>query len=173
MYRTKVAVELECKILFITERSNLGIIMRKNNLKLLSLICLVLTVVYVNGVFAEQVYKSEDAEGNVTYSSVPPNNATEVQEVSVPTSPPSDGNSDSVEDIERKANELQRENAERQKEIEQNKDSNTTNTEVVVDEKPVYQPRPIIQNRPINNPPVVAPPVVAPAPRREVTRGAR
>ncbi|MEJ2181786.1 MAG: hypothetical protein P8Y28_15520 [Gammaproteobacteria bacterium] len=139
--------------------------MYKNYLKSPALMLLALIVVYAKGVAAEQVYKSEDAEGNVTYSSVPPENAAEVQEVSVPRSSPSSGGSDSVEDIERKANQLQRENAERQNEIRQNKDSNTTNTEVVVDEEPVSQPRPIIQNRPINKPPAVSPPVVAPAPR--------
>ncbi|WP_455202156.1 DUF4124 domain-containing protein [Kaarinaea lacus] len=119
------------------------------------LLVLLSIAVYSQGSAGAPVYKSKDAEGNVTYSSEPPEDATKVKEVAVPTSPSSGG--DSVDDIQKKADALEEENLAREKEIKENKESKQTSTEVVVEDQPVYQHRPVIQNRPIAKPPTATP----------------
>lgn len=145
--------------------------MMKINLKLPIFLLLSLALVYSQGIFGAPVYKSKDAEGNTTYSSEPPEDATKVKEVAVPSSPSSSG--DSVEDIQKKADALEKENLAREKENKKNKESSQTKTEIVVEEQPVYQDRPVIQNRPINQPPAAAPPVARPLPQGGAATGAR
>ena len=145
--------------------------MVKNYFNLPVLLLLTVTVVHSQGILGAPVYKSKDAEGNVTYSSEPPQDATQVKEVAVPNSPPTKG--DSVDDTKKKADALERENTARANENKQKIESSQPKTESVVEEQPVYQDRPIIQNRPINKPPVAAPPVAKPLPQGGAAKGAR
>jgi len=146
--------------------------MIKNYLNTPLLLLLILTLVYSQGILGAPVYKSKDAEGNVTYSSEPPEDATKVKEMAVPNNPTSSG--DSVEDIEKKADALEKENIARENENKKNKESSNTKTEIVVEDQPVYQHRPVTQNRPINKPPAAAPPPVAtPLPQGGASKGAR
>jgi len=117
---------------------------------------------------AAPVYKSTDADGNVTYSSVPPPASEQVQEVAVPKSASDSAASvgESVEDIKKKANALERENVAREKEI-QNQKQQQEPAEVSPAEPPVQRQRPIIQNRPISQPSGgggANPPAVKPGP---------
>ena len=82
--------------------------MVKNYFNLPVLLLLTVAVVHSQGILGAPVYKSKDAEGNVTYSSEPPQDANQVKEVAVPNSPPTSG--DSVDDIKKKADALEREN---------------------------------------------------------------
>ena len=128
---------------------------------------LLLLILHASWVASAPVYKSKDAEGNVTYSSEPPPEAEQVQEVAVPKSPPSgaESNESSIDEIKQKADALGRENAAREKEIQNQKQQQETK-QVVSEEPPVQTHRPVIQNRPINKPPAgVTPPVVKPQPK--------
>ena len=145
--------------------------MLKKQLKLSVLFLLTLVLFYSQGALGAPVYKSKDAEGNVTYSSEPPEDATKVKEMAVSNNPTSSG--DSVEDIKKKADALEKENIARENEIKKNKESNQTKKEIVVEDQPVYVDRPIIQNRPINKPPAAAPPVVTPLPQGGAASGSR
>ena len=145
--------------------------MLKIHLKLPFLVLLSVAV-YSQGSIGAPVYKSKDAEGNITYSSEPPEDATKVKEVAVPSSSSTGG--DSVEDIQKKADALEKENLAREKENKKNKERSQTKTEIVVEDEPVYQHRPVIQNRPVNRPPVAAPPPVAtPLPQGGAAKGAK
>jgi len=129
---------------------------------------LFLGVFLISWVQAAPVYKSTDADGNVTYSSVPPPASEQVQEVAVPKSASDSAASvgESVEDIKKKANALERENVAREKEI-QNQKQQQEPAEVSPAEPPVQRQRPIIQNRPISQPSGgggANPPAVKPGP---------
>jgi len=145
--------------------------MVKNYLNSSTLLLFTLLVIYSHGIVGAPVYKSKDSEGNVTYSSEPPQDATQVKEVAVPTSPPTSG--ESVDDIKKKADALEKENTARATENKKKKESSQPKTEIVVEDQPVYQNRPIIQNRPINKPPAAVPPVARPLPQGGSAAGAR
>jgi hypothetical protein len=49
--------------------------------------CMLVMVMLAGTAFAEQIYRSVDADGNVTFSSQPPTEAVTVDEVSVPAGP--------------------------------------------------------------------------------------
>ncbi|WP_455222584.1 DUF4124 domain-containing protein [Kaarinaea lacus] len=132
-------------------------------------ILFVLVILNMPWLSAAPVYKSTDSQGNVTYSSEPPPEAEKVQEVAVPKDSPANSatGGDSIGEIKKKADELERENMVREKEIQKNKQQQETK-KVIVEEPPVQRQRPIIQNRPLPNPPGggggTAPPVVTPLP---------
>ncbi|WP_455206749.1 DUF4124 domain-containing protein [Kaarinaea lacus] len=132
------------------------------------LLILALFIFYIPWICAAPVYKSKDAEGNITYSSEPPPQAQQVEEVAVPKNPPSSAESagSSVDEIRQKANALEQENAAREKEIQKQKQQQKP-TGIVTEEPPVQTKRPIIQNRPIGKPPGSGtPPVAKPLPNR-------
>jgi len=118
-----------------------------------ALVCVLIGVALISWAHAAPVYKSTDADGNVTYSSVPPSASEKVQEVAVPKSSSDSAASagESVEDIKKKANALERENAAREKEI-QNKKQTQEPEQVSPDEPPIQRQRPIVQNRPNSQP---------------------
>lgn len=130
---------------------------------------LLLLIINISWVIAAPVYKSTDAEGNVTYSSEPPPEAEKVQEVAVPKSPPSDAGSDesSIDEIKQKADALGRENAVREKEIQQQKvkqQQQQKPVKIVVEEPPVYTHRPVIENKPKPKPPISGGGMASPKP---------
>ena len=142
--------------------------MLKKNFTCYVLLLLMLFIFYIPWISAAPVYKSKDAEGNITYSSEPPPQAQQVEEVAVPKSPPgsADSSGSSVDEIKQKANALEQENAVREKEIQKLKQQQKPK-EIVTEDPPVQTKRPIIQNRPIAKPPGSGtPPVAKPLPNR-------
>lgn len=142
--------------------------MIKQNVDKRYVLVLFVMLITFQGLNAAPVYKSKDSDGNVTYSSEPPEEATQVKEVAVPKSSSGTGASDNtVDEIKKKADALASENRAREKEIKKNKQSISSETKPVKEEAPVQKQRPIIQNRPNVNPPAGgSPPVAMPLPSR-------
>jgi Sec-independent protein translocase protein TatA len=149
LFRTSEALFLLCNRITIMQK----LFMQKSFKIFHALVFVLIGVFLTSQVQAAPVFKSTDDDGNVTYSSVPPPASEKVQEVVVPKSATDSAASagESVEDIKKKANELERENAARDKEI-QNKKQKQEPADVSPEEPPVQRQRPIIQNRPISKP---------------------
>ena len=115
----------------------------------------VILLVFTAANYAAPVFKSTDEQGNVTYSSTPSNKAQQVEEIAVPKSSSggsSENPDESVEQIKNKANELERERLEREKQIRatNEKEHIKQAEEQPRQEKEIHtNPRPIIQNRPL------------------------
>jgi hypothetical protein len=124
-----------------------------------------LVVIYLPWTAAAPVYKSTDAEGNVTYSSEPPPESKQVQEVAVPKDSPAsaDEGGDSVDAIRQKADALQQENTAREKEIQKKKQEQETKPAVKT-EPPVQHYQPIANDRPKPKPPAGGGGVIKPKP---------
>jgi hypothetical protein len=64
-------------------------------------VCTCLLVLLTGTVTAGQIYRSVDAEGNVTFSSEPPENATSVEEVDIPPGPSAEEQHEARERMQR------------------------------------------------------------------------
>ena len=70
---------------------------------------------------ATRIYKSIDADGNVTYSSTPPDDATQIQRIDLPPAPvaePDTGGNSIIEKIKAAAHELENDRKQREQERE-------------------------------------------------------
>jgi hypothetical protein len=124
-------------------------------------------------VLAQPVYKSVDKEGNVTYSSMPPEDAKQIEDTGI-VSQPSDPNTSldgEIERVKRAADQLEQDRKARESTRSKQKTKAVTQEkEKAPPEKPVIQRhRPIIQ-QPIPStgskptPPPTKPAPVVPAP---------
>ncbi|WP_455203765.1 DUF4124 domain-containing protein, partial [Kaarinaea lacus] len=79
----------------------------------------------INNVLAQTVYKSVDKEGNITYSSTPPEDAKQVEDTGIVSSPTPSGSGDTagddVERIKKAADELEQDRKAREKQREKEK----------------------------------------------------
>lgn len=117
--------------------------------------------------WAQPVYKSVDKEGNVTYSSTPPEDAQHVEETGV-VSQPSDPNADTSGDIERvkqTAEQLESDRKARESDrAEQKAAAEAQEKSIPPSEQPVvHRQRPIVQQ------PITPPGGTKPSPLPEVT----
>jgi hypothetical protein len=121
-------------------------------------------------IWAQPVYKSVDKEGNITYSSTPPEDAQHVEDTGIVSSPsdPNAGADDDIERVKRAADELERDRKARESKRAVKKEAAAAQKkQKAPEQKPVIQRhRPIIQ-QPIppasgkpTPPPTVIPPVV-------------
>ena len=83
------------------------------------LLCIPLCILAVEQAYANRIYKSVDAEGNVTYSSVPPKDARRVERMHLPDDP-SDAaaTSSTYDDIRAAAEELEKDRKQREEQRE-------------------------------------------------------
>jgi hypothetical protein len=139
------------------------------------------TATLVSGIFifllstvlAQPVYKSVDKDGNVTYSSTPPEEAHHVEDTGIVSRPtPEAGAENDVERIKRTADELEqdrkaRENKRKQQkasaEAEKKAKQPVQKTEIKRHRPIIQQPMPPTGSKP-DRPPPVPPPTVIPPP---------
>ncbi len=136
------------------------------------LVISIYSIIAPSTVWSQPVYKSVDKEGNVTYSSMPPEDAQHVEDTGIVSSPsdPSASPDEDMDRIKRAADELEQDRKTREsKRAEQKAEAAAQDKEKTPEQKPVIQrQRPIIQH-PIppatgkpTPPPTIAPPVVTP-----------
>jgi hypothetical protein len=124
-------------------------------------------------VLAQPVYKSVDKDGNVTYSSTPPEEAKHVEDTGIVSRPtPEAGADDDIERIKRTADELEQDRKarettrEKQKaaaEAEEKAKQPVKKTEIKRHRPIIQQPIPPTGSKP-DRPPPVPPPAVIPPP---------
>jgi Domain of unknown function (DUF4124) len=114
--------------------------------------CMLLLVMLAGTVAAEQIYRSVDAEGNVTFSNQPPANSVTVDQVNVQPGPSDAAQQEAQERMQRQestANELGEANASR---VQQRPQATPAVPEPVEQEEPLnqyygYPPRNRIRDR--------------------------
>lgn len=119
--------------------------------------CLVMLALLAGTAAAEQIYRSVDAEGNVTFSSTPPPDAAAVEEVSVQPGPSAEAQREARERMQRQeatASEIGESRADR---IQQQKETSPAAAGEVVREVPQDQYygnnyRKPVQERPVQLP---------------------
>ena len=86
------------------------------------LLGLLLCVSGVSFTYAARIYKSIDAEGNVTYSSIPPPDAMQIEKIHIPSNFAVDsasGESSTLDDIKAAGEQLESDRKQREKEREE------------------------------------------------------
>jgi hypothetical protein len=121
----------------------------------------IVIALFASGVIAQPLYKSVNAQGEVTFSDSPPPNAVEVQEVQVQPGPSEAQQQESAERVKRmqsQANDLGAANAERTRQRQQAQQGQQQAKENEVQPVTDYNNGYSYPNRPLY-PPVIKPPM--------------
>ncbi len=150
----------------------------------LSMVVSILIIFTVDKTHASRVYKSTDAEGNVTYSSTPPKNSAQTEKLNIQSkghSTMKDSSNSNIEQIKNLAGEMEKERLQRQsdraaanqkRELEQTKKRQQEQNKKRAEDArkqaereaelkdryyPLYIPRPPQQGRPVRPKPELGP----------------
>jgi hypothetical protein len=140
----------------------------QKDLRAIMFVCLGLVLLVSGQAHAKRIYKSVDAEGNITYSSTPPENARQIEKLDISGSYQPDSSastSTAYDEIKAAADELEKDRKQREKEREnarikqQQQEANKQAQQPVVEHRYYYPAIPLYHHhhrrhptRPIHRP---------------------